>query len=146
MKVSKFFNSSQQKKIFYAIRSAEKKTSGEIVIHIENHCKEDVLQRSKVVFDELNMSETEHKNGVLIYLAVIDKKFAIIGDEGIDKVTPDDFWDSIRDILQVYFKNNDFTNGLIEAVNMIGEKLEEYFPYQSNDINELADKISFYDN
>ena len=143
---SKFFTEKQLLQIFEATQVAELKTSGEIRIHIENHCTGDVLERAKQVFDELYMSETEEKNGVLIYLAILDKKFSIIGDEGIDKVTPDDIWSSIRDIMQMHFKKGEFTEGLVEAILTIGEKLVEFFPYANDDVNELSDEISFYDN
>lgn len=146
MRASKFFNSTQKKLIFETIQIAERNTSGEIRVHIENHCKEDVLDRSKYLFYDLQMDNTEKNNGVLIYLAVVDKKFAIIGDEGIDKATPDDFWDSIRDNMQKNFIKGDFANGIVEAINETGKKLAEFFPYQNDDINELSDEISFYDN
>ena len=86
MDARKFFTTEQQHEIVEAIRQAEANTSGEIRVHIENHCRGDIMDRSAMVFNILKMNETAERNGVLIYLAIKDKKFSIIGDEGINKM------------------------------------------------------------
>lgn len=139
-----FFTSQQQQAIVAAIRTAEKNTSGEIRLHIDLTCS-DVFKRSLQVFDELHMNETELKNGVLFYLAVETKDFAIIGDKGIHDLVPDNFWDEVKDLVITHFKQGDFVGGLSEGIKLCGIKLKEHFPYQKDDINELSDEISFGD-
>ena len=89
------------------------------------------------------MHNTEKRNGVLFYLAIQDRKFAILGDAGINAVTPDNFWDDIKEKMLSFFKEGKFTEGLIRGIHLAGESLKNYFPYQSDDVNELSDEISF---
>lgn len=125
------------------IVQAELNTSGEIRLHVDNHCKGDVLDCAAAWFDKLKMQKTEKRNGVLFYIAVKDHQFAIIGDAGINAVTPDDFWDNIREEMLRHFKENRFADGLVKGIGMAGGQLKKHFPYQSDDINELSDEISF---
>jgi uncharacterized membrane protein len=141
--VEKFLTEEQEAKIISAIRDAEKNTSGEIRVHIENSTLKDPLQRAKEVFYYLKMDQTKDKNGVLFYLAVHDKKFAILGDTGIDEKVPNDFWDSITNIVLNEFKKGNYADGLMKGIIETGQKLKEYFPYQDSDINELTDEISY---
>ena len=138
-----FFTKEEQQKIVAAIKEAELNTSGEIRVHIENHCKEEALERAAEVFYDLKMDRTAARNGILFYLAVKDRKFAIIGDEGINKEVEHDFWNDIKDEMISNFKENKFAEGLIAGILKCGDKLKEYFPYQNDDINELSDEISF---
>ncbi len=146
MKASKLFNFKQKKNILDAIKQVESRTSGEIRLHIENICEIDLMERTQELFQILQMHHTANRNGVLIYLALLDKKVAIIGDEGIDQVTPDDYWENEVKSLIECFKKNDFEEGMISCIQQIGSKLQTYFPITKNDINELQDEISIYDN
>ena len=139
----KLFTGEQKARIKEAIRDAEKNTSGEIRVHIDRKCKADVLDRATYVFEQLNMHKTKLRNGVLIYLATDDHKFAILGDAGINTVVPDNFWDDIKDRMLENFKQGKFTEGLEEGIRMAGQQLEKHFPYQIDDENELDDEISF---
>ncbi len=140
---SNFFTQQQQEAIRQAIMNAELDTSGEIRVHIENTCKDDVLDRALAVFNKLGMEKTASRNGVLIYLAVKNRKFAIIGDEGIHAAVTEAFWDSIRNRMLNHFREDRFTEGLIEAITETGKQLKSYFPHQTDDVNELSDEISF---
>lgn len=137
------FTSEEKKEILNAIKVAEKNTSGEIRVHLENKCPGEVLDRAAYLFEKLKMHKTEKRNGVLFYLAVVDKKFAILGDAGINAVTPDDFWDKIKDTMTLLFSEGKFADGLNKGIQMAGEALKKHFPYQTDDINELPDDISF---
>ncbi|HEY8400291.1 MAG TPA: TPM domain-containing protein [Cytophagaceae bacterium] len=137
------FTDAQKEAIINAIKTAENNTSGEIQVHIENHCTKDVMERAKEVFNNLKMYETAARNGVLFYLAMKDHKFAILGDAGINAVVPPDFWENIKNQMRVHFKAGRFTEGLCEGIHMAGDKLKEHFPYQDDDRNELPDDISF---
>jgi len=142
---SKFFTTDQKQEIVSAIKDAELDTSGEIRVHIENHCKKEVLDQATAVFAALKMHKTKLRNGVLFYLSIKDHKFAILGDGGINAVVPDDFWDKIKETMQHKFKEGEFTVGLSSGIKMAGEQLKAHFPYQSDDVNELDDDISFGD-
>ena len=139
-------NREEDHRVVEAIRQAELNTSGEIKVHIENRCKGDVEERSLVVFNRLKLNETQLRNGVLIYLAVKDHKFAILGDEGINNVVEEGFWNDIRDLMASAFKEGRFADGLEQGIQRCGEKLKAYFPYQSDDINEITDEISYENN
>lgn len=143
LKAENFFTSEEKLNITMAIKDAEKDTSGEIRVHIENYCKGDVLDRAALLFEVLKMHKTEKRNAVLFYLAIRDKKFSILGDAGINAVTPDNFWDLIKESLQASFTKGEFANGLITGIHMAGKALKEYFPHEKDDINELSDEISF---
>ncbi|MFP4024189.1 MAG: TPM domain-containing protein [Thiohalospira sp.] len=143
MKASEFFTTEQKKQITDAIKEAELNTSGEIRVHIEMDCKEDVLDRAAFWFEKLKIHKTELRNGVLFYLSINDRKFAILGDAGINAVTPDNFWDEIKETVIGHFKKEEYANGLSEGIKLAGQALKEHFPYQKDDINELSDEISF---
>lgn len=138
-----FFTKAQKKQIAQAISNAELTTSGEIRVHIENKCPGDVLDKAAFIFKQLNMHKTELRNGVLFYLAIKSRKFAIIGDKGINTVVPEDFWDKIKEKMQNHFKEEQFAQGLSEGIKDSGDALQEHFPYQEDDVNELSNDISF---
>jgi len=137
------FSKDQKKQIVDAIKEAELNTSGEIRVHIEDNCKIDVLDRAADVFAMLKMHKTKLRNGVLFYLSIHDRKFAILGDAGINANVPKDFWDNIKIVMLENFKQGYLTTGLSKGILMAGEKLKEHFPYQKNDVNEMSDSISF---
>lgn len=145
MKASQFFNEDQKKLITGAVKEAELNTSGEIRVHIESDCKEDVLDRAAFLFEKLEIHKTELRNGVLFYLSIKDRKFAILGDAGINAVTPDNFWEEIKETVINHFKKSEFDIGLSTGIKMAGQALKEHFPYQKDDVNELSDEISFND-
>ncbi len=137
------FSKDQETRITTAIGVAEKGTSAEIKIHIDKHCKANPLDKAVEKFFALKMEETAARNGVLIYLAYKDRKVAIIGDKGINEVVDNDFWDSTYSIMKSEFAKGDICQGLCMAVENVGEKLKQFFPYQEDDINELSDEISY---
>jgi len=141
-KVEDFLTTADEQEIVLAIAMAEKNTSGEIRVHIENHSETPPIARAQEVFNFLEMFKTEARNGVLFYVGVADKKFAIIGDIGIDDVVEDDFWDCTKDIVIANFKNKKHKEGLVAGITRAGERLKEFFPYASDDTNELSNEIS----
>jgi len=143
MSVHKYFTEENKLQITNAIRVAETNTSGEIRVHIENHCKEDVLDRAAYLFEKLEMHKTELRNGVLFYLAVEDKKFAILGDGGINAKVPENFWETTKEVVIAKLKEGLNAEALSDGIIMAGEQLKAHFPYQDDDVNELSDEISF---
>ena len=141
-KTEDFLSKAEEQEIVHAIVEAEKNTSGEIRVHIEEHTEKSPLERAQEVFFELKMDETQDRNGVLFYICVSDKKFAIIGDKGINEAVESDFWDCTKDIVIANFKEGNFKKGLVEGILRAGERLKKYFPYQSDDTNELSNEIS----
>ena len=137
-----FLTQEDENEIVEAIRLAEKNTSGEIRVHIEQTTSKVPFDRALEVFYELKMNETQLQNGVLIYLAIADKKFVICGDKGINEVVATDFWDSTKEIMAAQFKQGNFKQGLIDGITKAGEQLKTYFPWQIDDTNELSNEIS----
>jgi uncharacterized membrane protein len=143
MSARKFFTQKQLDDIKQAVQRAELETSGEIRVHIEEVCKGDVLDRTAYLFQKLGMDKTKLRNGVMIYLAIKDRKFAIIGDAGINAKVSGDFWDNAKNIMLNDFKEGLFTEGLSKAIILAGEQLRNHFPHQGDDSNELPDDVSF---
>jgi len=143
MNIRQFFSQEEQDKIIKAIEQAELNTSGEIRVHIENYKKDNTLERAAFWFKKLKMNNTKERNGVLFYLSPKNKRFAIVGDQGIHEKVGDDFWNEIRDIMTDHFKTGDFVTGLTKGIEKTGEKLKSFFPYQTDDVNELPNEISF---
>lgn len=136
-----FFNTPEE--IVLAIRHAEEQTSGEIRVHIENHCTWDALDRAKEVFEELKMHNTRLRNGVLIYIATKDHKMAILGDEAMDKLVGDNFWNEEIHQLRSFFSQRKFDEGVIKTIEDIGTKLKRFFPADADFTdNELTNEIS----
>lgn len=143
MKAKDFLSRQQQERLVSAIKEAEKNTSGEIRIHIDDTCSGDPIERAGQVFRFLHMDRTALRNGVLIYVACGSKVFAIIGDKGINEAVPEGFWNEVKEKMAGHFRKGEFAEGLEEAVLAVGSKLKSYFPYREDDINEQPDDISF---
>ena len=139
------FNEEEQQRIRTAIQDAEKHTSGQIRVCIEKSCSENVLDRAAKYFYKLDMHQTLHRNGVLVYVATVDRKFAIIGDAGINQVVPPDFWDSTREDMLEHFRMGNLVEGIVTGLAIAGEQLQKYFPHGKDDTNELPDDIAFMD-
>jgi uncharacterized membrane protein len=141
--VEDFLSPQEEQEVIEAIRQAEAKTSGEIRVHLEKNTSNlDVFKRATALFHELKMDNTKEGNGVLIYVAVNSKQFAICGDQGINKVVEKDFWERTILLMQQHFKAGHFKQGLVEGILMAGQELQNYFPWHSTDTNELTNEIS----
>jgi uncharacterized membrane protein len=138
------FTKTDREKIIASIQAAERETSGEIQVHIENDCGKSVLDRATEVFETLKMHQTQQRNAVLFYLAVEAHQFAVLGDSGINKVVQENFWEQIKEQMLEDFKQSKFTDGLCKGIEVCGRELKTHFPYNGKgDINELPDEISF---
>jgi len=145
MKPSSLFSEEEERLVVEAIRQAEQECSIEIRVHVENHCPGRVLDRAAVVFEKLNMRQTDARNGVLIYVALEDRVSAIIGDENVDKYMPPDFWQETDSKMNGYFTRRQFSSGIRWVIERIGEELKTRFPSTQDNKNELPDDISFGD-
>lgn len=142
-KPDQFFSESEQKAIISAIRDAERKTSGEIRVHVMRDSDPDIFVHGKRVFERLGMTHTQERNGVLIVFGLKRRHFAILGDSGIHEKLPQNFWDDIIQLMQKDFWEDRFADGMEKGIRLIGEKLQDYFPAQKNNPDELPDRISY---
>lgn len=138
------FNSEEEERLTHAINVAENRTSGEIRLCIEKKCAGEVIEQATKRFTQLDMHKTALKNGILIYLALDDHKFAIIGDAGIDKKVPKGFWQETKDVMVGYFKQGQLVDGLVAGIDRAGKQLKTFFPRSDDDINELPDDIAYF--
>ncbi len=136
-----FLSAEQQAQIVTAIREAEGKSSGEIKVYFEKNCRKDLLDRAVEIFHKLKMEQTALKTGVLIYIAYGDRVFAIIGDSGINEKVPAGFWESTKTLMEGYFREEKFTEGLLKGIKLAGEQLSQFFEISGNDTNEISDDI-----
>lgn len=142
LKTKPFFSNQEKERIMAAIEEAEKRTSGEIRVHVESGSGKDTIVRAKEVFEKLGMTKTELRNGVLIYLATKERRFAIIGDRGINEVVPANFWEETKEQMSNYFKEGCYADGVCYGIMSVGRHLAAYFPYKSDDVDELSNDIS----
>jgi len=141
--MARFLTEEQEKQITEAIRSAEKQTSGEIRVHIQPHCGNDPYKNARKVFEKLGMTATELRNGVLFFVAYKSRRFAVLGDKGIDEAVPDDFWSETVSVMTPHFQEGRFAEGLSAGIANAGKALQKFFPYEKDDVNELSDDINY---
>jgi len=141
-KASKLLTKEQAQVIVAAIQRVEKSTSAELRVHFEDKCNKDVLDRAVQVFEKLGMKKTAARNGVLIYVAIVSRKSAIIGDESVNACVHKEFWGECDASMRSSFAAGDYVEGVCSALTMLEGELKEHFPYQSDDVNELSDEIS----
>ncbi len=141
--MSKLFTKEACKEIEKAIEVAEMLCSGEIRVHVDRHCKPNVLDSASETFARLEMHKTALRNGILFYFATEDKRFAVIGDVGINSKVSQDFWDDIIALIRQGFADGNFIDALCQSIRLCGAKLAEFFPYQEDDVNELPNDVSF---
>src|SRR6266852_2843544 len=141
MTQKEFLEKLDQDRIVKAIQNAEQQTSGEIRVHVQPKAGSDIHAFAERTFERLGMTKTALRNGVLLFIATEHHRFVILGDRGIDEKVPPGFWDEIAAKLTIRFKNDEFTDGLVEAIRAAGEHLKAYFPRSADDVNELSDEI-----
>jgi uncharacterized membrane protein len=142
MKIKEFLSQLEHDEIVAAIRKAEKKTSGEIRVFISRHKPDDAVIAAQAQFTHLGMEKTKEKNAVLIFVAPVVHKFAIIGDAGVHARCGDVFWREVAAEMTGRFKKGEFTSGIRHGIEKAGELLAQHFPAQPGDKNELPDDIA----
>lgn len=143
MRVDQIFTEEESEDIVAAIGVVEARSRAEVRVHIESSCSGDPLEQAVKVFYNLKMQNTADRNGVLVYVALKSKRCAIVGDTGINAVVERDFWDKCTEKMIQCFKEGNYAEGIITALEMSSERLSEHFPRSKDDINELSDEISF---
>lgn len=144
-RTSSFFLPEEKEAIAAAITQAEKNTSGEIRVFIENHCRfVDATDRAAELFCQLNMQQTVARNGVLLYLAIKDRQLAVWGDQGIHEKLGTAYWKGQVEKILAAFNQRNYSEGICSCINAIGEALQAHFPYDAdNDQNELDNEVIF---
>lgn len=139
------FDEEDNRLIVKAIRQAEKRTSGEVRVFVENRCRfMDAIDRAAEIFFSLKMEKTEESNAVLVYVALKDHQLAVFADEGIYKKTGQEYWNKVVAEMIQSFNRDDYAKGIAECVIQIGEALTTHFPFDNDtDKNELPDHIVF---
>lgn len=146
MALTDFLNADEQRRIEQAIEAAERDTSGEICVHVTRRCKADPVKAAERVFNRLGLYRTRRRNAVLVLVAYESRRFAIIGDSGINEAVPSGFWESEKDTLAAYLAQGRAADGLCRVVAEIGSSLRQYFPPNEVDNNELSNQITYDDN
>jgi len=132
-----------QQRLLEKIKQIENRSSGEVRLHITDKRVKDTMQAARKTFTDLEMTRTRKRNGVLVFLSLPSRTFAIVGDEGIDRVTPPEYWENLRDAMAGRFSEGSYAEGLLEILNQVEAVLVEHFPYEEGDVDELSDEISY---
>ncbi len=136
-----FFSRLDHDRIVAAIAEAEKKSSGQIRVHVTLRKAKNLEERAKRRFELLGMTATAERNGVLFYIAPNLRRFQILGDEGIHRRCGDDFWKETASEVESHFRQGDFTQGILRGIEKVGQVLAEHFPPTGAERNELSDEI-----
>ena len=136
----------EMQEITKRISVVEKRTIGEVRVSIQKtrpfkDRRLNVYELAIKNFYDLGMDKTKAKTGVLIYLLLSDKKFQIIGDEGIHTKVSKEFWDVLAMKTAEHFRQSKFVEGICYAIDEVGAVLEKEFPMQKGDTNELSDEV-----
>ncbi len=140
--LNKMLSELDKKSVVNAIQSAEELTSGEIRVHIDRKGGKEPFKEATRVFERLGMTKTKERNGVLIYLCFTRKQIAILGDQGINEKVPEGYWDELYHSMAIAFRNEQYGQGICEAIERIGEKLSAHFPVNADNPNELSNEIT----
>ena len=138
-----FFDDSERDTIIAKIREAESKTSGEIRVHVDKARIKDPVKHAARVFDKMGMANTRERNGVLIYVNSSKREFAIIGDKGIHEKVGEGFWKRAAGDMSGAFRESRYLDGVVAAIDAIGEKLRRHFPGKEEEVKEMRDDISY---
>jgi uncharacterized membrane protein len=142
MKVKHFLDRLEHDRVAAAIREAEKKSSGQIVVFITRHRPEDILRFARKSFRRLKLHRTEKRNGVLIAVAPAAQKVAIFGDKALHSKSDEAFWEEVIRQMQPDLKKGEFTDAIVGAVEKVGSVLATHFPPDtSSRQNEISDEV-----
>ncbi len=140
------FTKTEEADILEAIRAAERSSTGEIRLFVEDFCLRDTpVERAEEIFQLFGMFNTRQRNGVLIYVAEKSRHFAIWGDVGIHQAVGNSFWEAEKRLIREHLQQGQAAKGVCLAIEQISERLRRHFPADEstpND-NELPDEIIY---
>ena len=129
-----------------AIRETEAKHNGQIRFAVEAALDPKPLlagqtaqQRAIEVFSQLHVWDTEHNNGVLIYLLLVDRDVEIVADRGIHTKLGQETWETICREMEAAFREGQFEAGVLAGICAVGEHLSRHFPPHGGKPNEMPD-------
>lgn len=132
-----------QARVVDAIRRVEARTTGQIKVHLDEHCPEDPRQRAETLFASLHLGRTAEHNGVLLYVAVVDRKYALLADAGIHEAAGSLFWhEAAGRMARAFAAHGELGEGLVATIEEVGARLAERFPSSAPHPNEIPDDIS----
>jgi len=140
---AQFFTEEEQNQIISCVQEAEKATTAEILVRLERKCGEDPIERCRKLMDELGITRTKERTGILIYCSIEDHRVAIFGDEAIHAIVGTEGWKDACEKLASRFANGDFVDAICDAIHSMMPMLKENFPAYVVNPNELPDKPSF---
>jgi uncharacterized membrane protein len=127
-----------------AIKNAELRSSGEIRVSVSTFFWGSVEKAADKAFLRLGMTQTKERNGVLFFVVPSRRKFVVLGDSGIHQRVGQDFWKHVAAAISEKFHDGDFTGGLVQGIEEVGEQLAAHFPHDSEtDMDELSDDVEF---
>ena len=133
----------EQARLVDAIRRAEEGHRGEVLVHLERRCREqDALKRAAQLFEKLGMRNTAADTGVLLYVAVEDRKAAVYAGQGIHGAALPGFWQEVVDAVATGFREGQPLPGLEKAVERIGGLLRTAVPGEDTAGNELPNVVN----
>jgi uncharacterized membrane protein len=139
--MASFFSKLDSDRIVSAIAEAERRSSGEIRVHVTLRKPDDLESRARHRFERLGMTNTAERNGVLFYIAPAVRRFQILGDSGIHERCGPDFWKEVAAEMEESFRRGEFTEGVVRGVGKVGDLLTRHFPRSKADQNELPNAI-----
>jgi uncharacterized membrane protein len=142
MRTKEFLNKLEHDRIVRAIQEAESKSSGQIRVYIQRGKLDvDPLPKAHRKFHQMGMQKTNEHNAVLVFVAPRARKLAVVGDRAIHEKCGEEFWHEVVDRMRDHFREEKFTQALVEAITEIGNMLAAHFPRRSISSNELPDEI-----
>lgn len=150
MDINKFINEEEKSAIKESVRLAESRTSGEIKVLVVGSCnkpwpfmsdKKAIYRRAVKEFSAMQIGKTADHTGILIMLSLKERKVQVLADKKINDKVTQDTWSKAVEIIVNNIKQNNQAQGIIQAVEFVGNILAQHFPRKQDDINELSDEI-----
>jgi len=139
----KFLTQAESALVEAAVEQAETRTCAEIKLIIVRHCWDDIRYKAAKIFKKFGLDKTQQRACVLILVVVANREFLIYGDRGIHEKVGQDFWDDVKELMAVQFKQDEFGQGLCQGIKLIGDKLVAHFPSHPDDGNEISNEIDY---
>lgn len=145
--VRRVFSRAALNTIEKAIKASESTHAGQVRFAVEGALDgvplfkgQSTRERAIEVFSQLRVWDTEHNNGLLIYLLLADRAVEIVADRGIHHKVSSHEWNKVCQQMEAAFKQSDFEGGVLGGVQAVTQHLARHFPASGRQGNELADK------
>ncbi len=96
--------------------------------------------RAIEVFSNLHVWDTEHNNGVLIYLLMADRDVEIVADRGVHSKLGQATWEAVCKEMEAAFRQGQFEQGVTDGIRRVGNHLAQHYPHADSKSNELPDR------